>query len=321
MLTELLQRAGKGKEAEMQDKGYLEGLMVSPAPHIAGPMDSSLIMQDVLRAGIPAIIFALIRFGPKALAVLAVSIVSCVYLEAVTRNILGRRQTIGDMSAAVTGMIIAFCCPADIPLWMPAVASFCAIVIAKQLFGGLGQNFANPAVTGVLMMVASYPEVFTSGDTPLELWNNNQDVPGMLDLFIGNTSGCLGEVSAAALLLGCLYMVFRRTIDPITPLVYLASIAASAAFMGFNPLFHVLAGSSVLAAVFMVNDYATTPLTRKGRVIFAVICGMLTMLIRVYSSYPDGVLFAVLLTDLLTPHIDRLTGRRPLFAEGGSGDE
>ena len=289
-------------------------LVVSPAPHIHAPRDTASIMLRVLGATVPAQIFALAHFGLASLALIAASAVLCASMEAVTRRMLGRAQTARDLSAAVTGVLIAFCLPPDVPLWMLAAADFFAIVIVKQLFGGLGSNFVNPAAAGVLALQVSYSGMLFKGDSPLELWNNNLDTPGLLQLFAGTTTGNAGEVSAVCLLLAAVFLALCGISDPAAPAVYIASVAAAAALMGFDPAFHVLAGGTMLTAAFMVCDPVTTPATRKGRVIFSAGCGILTMIIRIYSSYPDGALFAVMLMNILTPYIDRYTEIKPLMA-------
>ncbi len=288
-------------------------LAVSPAPHIHASRDTASIMLRVLAATVPAQLFALIHFGIASLALIAASAVLCMSMEAVTRRVLHRAQTARDLSAAVTGVLIAFCLPPDVPVWMLAAADFFAIVIVKQLFGGLGSNFVNPAAAGVLALHVSYSGLLFRGDSPLELWNNNMDVPSALEMFTGLTTGNAGEVSALCLMLAAAYLAACGITDLAAPLAYAASVAVSAFFMGFDPVFHTLAGGVMLAAAFMVCDPVTTPATRKGRVIFSIGCGILTMIIRVYSPYPDGVLFAVMLMNIVTPYIDRWTGIKPLW--------
>jgi len=285
-------------------------LIVSSGPHIAARRDSARIMQDVMLSALPAAVAAAAHFGYRALAILAISIASAVASEAVARRILGRDQTIGDFSAVVTGILVAFCCPVTLPLWRVGLASLIAIVFIKQLFGGIGQNFANPAVTACIIMLISYRGFGPADDFPLVLFNNNAELPSLWDMFLGRTNDYIGQNCALALLLGGIYLCARRVIHPLVPAVYIASVAVSAAAMGFDPLFHVLAGGTMLAAVYLINDYSTTPVTLKGKLIFAAGCGFLTMVIRIYSMYYDGVLFAVLLMDILTPHIDAVTGPR-----------
>ncbi len=303
-------------------------LIVSSAPHVVNPVDTSHIMKSVVIALMPAMAVAIYVFGMNALLLTATCVASCVVFEGLTRKILNRPQTIGDFSAVVTGVLLSFNLPSTLPLWMAMVGSFVAIVVVKQLFGGLGQNFANPAIVGRIVLFTSFATPMTTwpvttrmssilleaagpdavtGATPLALFSNAKDVPSNMEMFLGMINGSMGEISAAALLLGGLYLIAKKVIEPTIPLAFIGTVAAMALSMGFDPIFHICAGGVMLGAIFMATDYATSPLTTKGKIIFGIGCGFFTMVIRIFASYPEGVSFAILLMNILTPHIDNWT--------------
>lgn len=300
-------------------------LIVSSAPHINNPVDTANIMKNVVIALMPALAVAVYVFGLRALLLTATCVASCVLFEGVTRKILDRPQTIGDYSAVVTGVILSYNLPAGLPLWMAAIGSFVAIVVVKQLFGGLGQNFANPAIVGRIVLFTSFATPMTTwpvtdkmsavlqqvdavtGATPLALFSNAKDVPSNMDMFLGTINGSMGEISAAALLLGGVYLIVKKIIEPTIPAAFIGTVAGMALLMGFDPIFHICAGGVMLGAIFMATDYVTSPLTTKGKIIFGIGCGFLTMVIRIFASYPEGVSFALLLMNILVPHIDKLT--------------
>ena len=309
-------------------------LIVSSAPHIANPVDTANIMKNVVIALMPALAVAVYVFGVQALILTATCVASCVIFEGLTRKILDRPQTIGDYSAVVTGVILSYNLPAGLPLWMAVIGSFVAIVVVKQLFGGLGQNFVNPAIVGRIVLFTSFATPMTTwpltnrmsdvlwnadaaaaagtvdavtGATPLALFANAKDVPSNMDMFLGTINGSMGEISAAALLLGGLYLVFKKIIEPTIPVAFIGTVAVMALMMGFDPVFHICAGGVMLGAIFMATDYVTSPITTKGKIVFGIGCGFLTMVIRVSASYPEGVSFALLLMNILTPHIDKWT--------------
>ncbi len=300
-------------------------LIVSSAPHVNNPVDTASIMKSVVLALMPALAVAVYVFGLRALLLTATCVASCVIFEGVTRKILDRPQTIGDYSAVVTGVILSYNLPAGLPLWMAAIGSFVAIVVVKQLFGGLGQNFANPAIVGRIVLFTSFATPMTTwpvtdkmsavlqqvdavtGATPLALFSNAKDVPSNMDMFLGTINGSMGEISAAALLLGGAYLIVKKIIEPTIPAAFIGTVAGMALLMGFDPIFHICAGGVMLGAIFMATDYVTSPLTTKGKIIFGIGCGFLTMVIRIFASYPEGVSFALLLMNILVPHIDKLT--------------
>lgn len=307
-------------------------LIVSSAPHIVNPVDTSNIMKNVVIALMPALAVAIYVFGVQALLLTVTCVASCVIFEGLSRKILNRPQTIGDFSAVVTGVILSYNLPAGLPLWMAVIGSFVAIVVVKQLFGGLGQNFVNPAIVGRIVLFTSFATPMTTwpltermssvlqntgvvntgvdaitGATPLALFSNAKDVPSNMEMFLGTINGSMGEISAAALLLGGLYLVFKKIIEPTIPAAFIGTVAVMALMMGFDPIFHICAGGVMLGAIFMATDYVTSPLTTKGKIIFGIGCGFLTMIIRIFASYPEGVSFALLLMNILVPHIDKWT--------------
>lgn len=314
-------------------------LIVSSAPHIVNPVDTANIMKNVVIALMPAMAVAIYIFGLQALLLTATCVASCVIFEGLTRKILDRPQTIGDYSAVVTGVILSYNLPAGLPLWMAVIGSFVAIVVVKQLFGGLGQNFVNPAIVGRIVLFTSFATPMTTwpltgrmsdvlwnsnsssaailagtasvdaitGATPLALFANAKEVPSNMEMFLGTINGSLGEISAAALLLGGIYLIVKKIIEPTIPVAFIGTVAVVAMMLGFDPIFHVCAGGVMLGAIFMATDYATSPLTTKGKIIFGIGCGFLTMIIRIFASYPEGVSFALLLMNILVPHIDKWT--------------
>ena len=311
-----------------------EKLLVSPSPHLRRGDTTQRLMLDVIIALVPAAIASAILFGWRALLVLAVTVLSCVLSEYVCRKVMKRQNTIGDLSAVVTGILLAFNLPVGINLFMAAFGGIVAIVVVKQMFGGIGQNFVNPALTARIVLMTSFPTAMSAWTAPFAYTGVSADavttatplavlkgtaegaLPGYLDLFLGVRGGCLGEVCAAALLLGGLYLVARRVISPVIPLCYLGTVAVFTLVLGQDPLVHLLSGGLLLGAIFMATDYTTSPLTFKGRIVFGIGCGVLTVLIRVFGSLPEGVSFSIILMNILVPHIERLTRPRPFGEEG-----
>ena len=294
-------------------------LIVSPSPHDENYTKTSGIMLNVIIALLPAWGAACYLFGLRVVTITAVCISCCVIFEYLCRRVMKRDNTITDLSAVVTGLILAMNLPVTLPYWMAVIGAFVAIVIVKQLFGGLGQNFANPAITARIVLMVSFPSAMTnwikardydydavSSATPLVL-EKNGDAPSYLDLFLGNTGGCLGETCALALLIGGLYLAARRIISLAAPVSFIGSLALLTWISGGDPLYHILAGGVFLGAFFMATDYATTPITTKGRAVFGIGCGIITFVIRQYGSYPEGVSFSILLMNVLTPYIEQLT--------------
>ncbi len=300
-------------------------LIVSSSPHVCNPADTANIMRDVVIALMPALGCAIYVFGLRALLMTVVCAASCVFFEWAYRKALKKEQTIGDWSAVVTGVILAFNLPAGFPIWMAIICGFGAIFIGKQLFGGLGQNFANPAIVGRIVLFVAFATYMTTwpvtshmssailsnagadamtGATPLALYKMGAATPTHLEMFLGYINGSMGEISALALLIGGCYLVWRKVISPAIPLSFLASVAVFSLIFGRDPLFDLCAGGVMLGAIFMATDYVTSPITTAGRIIFGCGCGLITMLIRNFGAYPEGASFAILLMNIITPHID-----------------
>ena len=289
-------------------------------------MNTRNIMLDVIIALVPAGIVSVWLFGWRALLVELVCVASCMAAEVLSRAVMKRPQTVGDLSCVVTGLLLAYNLPSTIPLWQAAFGSVVAIVVAKQMFGGLGQNFVNPALLGRIVLMGSFPGEMNnwvapmqwqgadalSSATPLALMSQGGDLSAFspLQLFVGMRGGCLGETCVFALLLGGVYLVIRRVISPIIPVVYIGTVFVMSWLLGANPLYHILSGGLMLGAIFMATDYTTSPINKAGKVVFAVGCGLLTVLIRLYGSLPEGVSFAIVIMNILVPLIERVT--RPL---------
>ena len=312
-------------------------LIVSSSPHIRTPRDTRAIMLDVLIALAPALIASVIFFGVKALLVTAVSVASCELFEFIYRKLMKKPCTCGDLSAAVTGVLMAFCMPASAPWWLPIPGALLAIVIVKQLFGGIGKNFLNPALAGRAFLMVSYavfmtswtPAAFQSGvdaatyATPLASLHQGTLAPdGLGAMLLGNIGGCLGEVSTVAIILGGAYLVYRKVISLRIPLSFLATVAVvTLIFSRGNAHFawmlqNLCSGGLMLGAFFMATDYCTSPVTPKGQIIFGVGCGLLTVLIRYFGSYPEGVSFAILIMNITVWMIDKNTAPRRFGTEG-----
>lgn len=308
---------------------YNQGsLIVTSSPHIIDNITTSRIMLDVLIALVPAFIMSGVIFGPRAILLTITCICSCIVFEAMMQYLTKKTITVTDLSATVTGLLLAFNLPSNLPYWMAIIGSFVAIVIVKQLFGGIGQNFVNPAITARIVLLVSFSTQMTTwplpkqileapdaitGATPLGIMNMGGDLatlPSNWDMFFGFIGGSLGETSAIALLIGGIYLLARKVIEPAIPFAFIATVAVLAVLAGQDPIFHICAGGVMLGAFFMATDYATSPLTTSGRIVFGIGCGVLTMGIRLFGSYPEGVSFAILFMNILTPHIDNLSRRR-----------
>ena len=304
-------------------------LLVSAGPHIRSNASTTSIMGDVLIALLPAVVASVLVFGIRALLLEVVCVASSVLFEYLFRRLLKRSNTISDLSAAVTGLLLAFNLPAGFPIWMAILGCFVAIVIVKQLFGGIGCNFANPAITGRIFLLIAFAGQMTtwptansyisgidavSGATPLALIKEGsiEALPAVKNLLFGIRGGCLGETCAIALLIGFIYLVLRRVITPTIPVVYVATIALMSLILGYDPIYMILTGGVLLGGIFMLTDYATSPATELGKVVFAVGAGIITMLIRNSSGgYPEGVSFAILLMNILCPYIAKLGHKKP----------
>ncbi len=309
-------------------------LIVSPAPHVQTAQSTSRIMRDVVIALMPAFVVSIVVFGVDVLRVTAISVAACVAFEYLIQKFMFRGPlTISNWSAVVTGVLLAFNLPASIPWWIVVIGAFVAIAVAKMTFGGLGKNPFNPALVGRVFLLIAYPVQMTtwpmpvtngafdalSGATPLAAVKHGAvgpDVLGVHHLLLGNMPGSLGEVAALALLVGFAYLLWRRVITwhiPVTILVTMAVFAfvvalctgETGAMLWQLPLFHILAGGAMLGAIFMATDYSTSPMTVKGGVIFAIGIGFITMCIRLWGSYPEGMSFAILLMNACVPLINK----------------
>ncbi|NLK68727.1 MAG: RnfABCDGE type electron transport complex subunit D [Clostridiaceae bacterium] len=308
-------------------------LFVCSSPHLRDNVSTRRIMLDVIIALIPATIAGIIFFGMRSALVVVATVAASVLTEYIMRKGLGRGQTISDLSAAVTGLLLALNLPPSIPIWIAVVGAVIATGLIKQLFGGLGQNFMNPALGARAILTVSWARWMTEWTDPLfvdavstatvdavstatplgVLKEGGASTFSYLDMFLGNVPGCIGETSALAILLGLAYLLFRRVISWHIPTFFVGTVALSTWILGpggvftGDPLYHVLSGGLLIGAVFMATDYATCPMTRKGRIIYAIGCGALTVLFRLYGSMAEGVSFAILLMNIVTPMIDRYT--------------
>ena len=310
-------------------------LIVQAAPHIHSAENTRRIMAMVLLALTPTAAASIWLFGPRALLLIVFCVGLCVGFEYLACRVMKRPNPTGDLSAAVTGLLLALNLPVSLPLGLAAVGCFFAIVIVKQLFGGLGQNFANPAITARVMMLAAFAGPMTdwtlprqmqaldavSTATPLALLSEEYAgtaLPGYGQLLMGLHGGSMGEVCIVALLLGGCFLMLMGVIRPVIPLTYLATVALFSLALGQDPIYHLLSGGLVLGAFFMATDYSTCPITDKGKFIFALGCGVLTVAIRVFGSYPEGVSFSILIMNLITPLLDRYFVTHPF---GGRKEE
>jgi electron transport complex protein RnfD len=320
-------------------------LIIEPTPHIRCNNTTDKIMARVLIALAPALVMAVYIFGLRALTLSIVCMGSCMIFESFFRRIV-RKDTEIDPSPAVTGLLLAFCLPVTLPYYMAIIGCFIAIVVVKQLFGGLGQNFANPAIVARIVLMLSFTEQMTywvkpnvgsaadavssatpntvdglTAATPLML-EAGDTIPSTWDLFMGFHGGSLGETSEFALLIGFVFLLATRVIRSVTPIAFIGTVALGAFITGADVSLHVLSGGLVLGAVFMATDYATTPVSLSGKFVFGVGCGIITLVIRFFSDMPEGVSFAILIMNILTYYIDKFTFPKPFGAvkEGKDDD-
>ncbi len=298
--------------------------LVSSSPHIRSGESTKRIMIDVIIALLPALVVGIYFFGLKALWLTMVSVGFAVATEVVMQKIMKKPVTINDFSAVVTGILLAFNVPVTLPWWMLAIGAIFAIALVKQCFGGVGYNFVNPALAARAMLFASWPVDMTSWvkpgidavttATPMAILKGTEAtgvLPSVWNMFVGNIGGCIGETSALALLIGGLYLLYRKVISPRIPLTYIATVGVlTLLFSGFDLTivpYHLFGGGLFLGAIFMATDYSSSPMTAKGQIIFALSCGLLTSVIRFYGGYPEGVSYSILLMNIATPLIDRFT--------------
>ncbi len=327
----------------MENVGQVkELLVVSASPHIRANKNTSTAMRLVIAALVPALVYSTYLFGSRVLLISILSILSAVGFEALMQKMLGRKITLTDGSAVLTGLLLAFNLPPGVPWWLPVAGSGFAIIFAKQLFGGLGYNFINPALAGRAFLMASWPSLMTkewfapvngtlsgidgiTAATPLSLLKNPgnygdpqviisqlNDFETIRNFFFGNIGGCIGETSVLFLLLGGLFLLFLKIVDYRIVVGYLGSFALLAWLLPTkgSVLFHLFSGGLMLGAFFMATDWVTSPVTKRGRWIFGIGCGVITIIIRIWGGYPEGVSYSILLMNVFTPLIDRATRER-----------
>ena len=297
--------------------------LVNHSPHILSKTTTSGIMLDVLIALTPATLAGFVLFGPRAILIVAVSILSALVSEFVCCKVMKRPVSLGDLSAVVTGLLLALNLPSTLPIWMVALGSSVAIVVVKMMFGGIGSNFANPAMVGRIVLMVSFASYMTSWVAPFSWFTSVDAVTTAtplaaeagsytyLQLLLGLHGGCIGEGNAILLLLGGLYLVFRRVIKPYIPLSFILTVFLFSWALGLDPLYAILSGGVMLGAIFMATDYVTSPHNTLGGIIFGLGCGIFTVVIRQFGALPEGVSYSILLMNLLTPHIENLTRRKP----------
>ncbi|MBQ2847609.1 MAG: RnfABCDGE type electron transport complex subunit D [Clostridia bacterium] len=305
-------------------------LVVSASPHLRTKDTTRGIMLDVIIALIPALIAAVILFGPRVLAVTATTVATAVLSEFLARKVMKRHNTIGDLSAVVTGLILAFNLPVSIPLWMAAIGSFFAIVVVKQMFGGIGQNFANPAIVARIVLLLSFGQAMGNWTAPLS-WKTDavstatplaiiggestEALPSLLDMFLGVRGGCLGETCSVALIIGGIYLMARKVISYKIPVAFIGTVAVIMLIAGKFDLefvaYELMGGGLLLGAFFMATDYSTSPIKSNAKIVFGIGCGLLTCVIRLFASLPEGVSFAILIMNLLVPHIEKIMAPKP----------
>lgn len=290
-------------------------LYASPAPHFRASYSTASIMRDVIIALLPTLLFATLYFGVRALLLTIISVASAVVSEYIWEKATKQPVTIGDLSAVVTGILLAFNLPVSVPLWMPVVGSVFAIIIVKQIFGGIGQNFMNPALAGRCFLLVAWSGLMTqftvdgvSAATPLSVLQMGEgSLPSLGAVFLGTIPGSLGETSALLLLLGGIYLVVRRVITCTIPVSYILTTLLLTYAFGGDGLYQIFCGGLMLGAIYMATDYTTSPMTFKGQLIMGIGCGVLTAIIRTFGGYPEGVSFSILLMNICVPLIDRFT--------------
>ena len=314
-------------------------LTVSPSPHVRSSETTTGIMLDVIIALVPALIMSVVYFGARALALAATTVGTAVLAEYVSRKVMKRNGTLGDLSAVVTGLILALNLPSTLPLWIGAIGSIIAIVVVKQMFGGIGQNFVNPAMTARIILMVSFPTAMAKWVAPFAVrWSVADavttatpmaslaaakggdlsltgELPTLTQMLIGYHGGSMGEVCSLALLAGAMYLLLRRVISPAIPFSFIGTVAVCMLIAGKGNiqfvLYELLGGGLLLGAFFMATDYVTSPINLKGRIVFGIGCGLITSVIRLFGSLPEGVSFSIILMNILVPHIERLTTSKP----------
>ncbi len=315
------------------DKKYYDNLIVSASPHLVTAMDTQKTMLMVLIALVPSLLVSTYVFGFRVLILTAVCIAASMFFEWAWNKLMKRKQTVCDLSAALTGTLIAFNLPSGLPYWIAIVGCFVAIIVVKQLFGGIGKNLVNPAITARIVLFISFATEMTTwplprmnqtadvltGPTPLGVIAEGGQLPTNMEMFLGYIGGSMGEVSAIALIIGGLFLVWKKIISPIIPCCFIGTVFVFALIYYSTTgngdalqmaVFHILAGGVMLGAIFMATDYVTSPLLPAGKVVFGIGCGVITMLIRLFGQYPEGVSFSILIMNCLTPLIDSFFQKR-----------
>ena len=315
------------------DKKYYDNLIVSASPHLVTAMDTQKTMLMVLIALVPSLLVSTYVFGFRVLILTAVCIAASMFFEWAWNKLMKRKQTVCDLSAALTGTLIAFNLPSGLPYWIAIVGCFVAIIVVKQLFGGIGKNLVNPAITARIVLFISFATEMTTwplprmnqtadvltGPSPLGVIAEGGQLPTNMEMFLGYIGGSMGEVSAIALIIGGLFLVWKKIISPIIPCCFIGTVFVFALIYYSATgngdalqmaVFHILAGGVMLGAIFMATDYVTSPLLPAGKVVFGIGCGVITMLIRLFGQYPEGVSFSILIMNCLTPLIDSFFQKR-----------
>ena len=318
-------------------------LKVASSPHVASPIGTRNLMRDVIIALVPALCMAIFFFGFRALISTAISVVGCVFFEWAYRQLMKKPQSVGDLSAVVTGMLLSFVCPVNVAYWQILIGGAFSIIMVKQLFGGIGKNFLNPALAGRAFLLASFastmsgnwvdpaagkvgivgtadivtaatPLTFLKGDDIAASFKTLTETYSVTDMFLGKCGGSLGEVSALCLLLGLAWLLFRKVISWHIPVSYIATVAVLTLIFprgGADAvqwmLYNLFGGGLMLGAIFMATDYSTSPITKKGQLIYGIGCGLFTVFIRYFGSYPEGVCYSILVMNCVAPLIDKCT--------------
>ena len=315
------------KQPLEQEAPATNPLVLRPAPQISSAVTTHIIMRDVLVALTPAAVFSVVLFGLNAFLIIATSVGSCVLFEYLWCRLRGTDNTIGDLSAAVTGLLLAFNVPSTLPLYMVVIGAFVAIIMTKELFGGIGKNFANPAIVGRIFLAVAFPVAMTtfappsislspvdvvSSATPLA---PTAEPLSLVELLLGTHMGVLGETSALALLVGFVFLLVRPVVTWHIPVGYMGTVALLSLLAGRSPIEQILSGGLVLGAIYMATDYSTCPATKRGKLVFGIGCGIITCLIRFFGNLNEGVAFSILFMNLLVPYIDQLTPNIPVGGE------
>ena len=317
------------------DKTYYNNLTVSSAPHLVTTLDTSKTMAMVILALVPSFLVSIYVFGFRVITLTLVCVAASMFFEWAWNKLMHKKQTVGDLSAALTGLLIAFNVPSGLPYWIAIVGCFVGIIGIKQLFGGIGKNIANPAITARIVLFISFATEMTTwpvprmstidaatGATPLGVLKEGAgaDLPSNMEMLLGFIGGSMGEVSALALIIGGLFLIWKKIISPIIPACFIGTVFVFAlVYYGVTgsdlgalnmAVFHILAGGVMLGAFFMATDYVTTPLMPAGKVVFGIGCGLITMIIRIWGQYPEGVSFSILIMNCLSPLIDNFFQKR-----------